>query len=153
MATPVSRWSQRGRCRDLPGQAFEKLAHCHKIQLVGAVENHRLDGESLSQIFGGFCFSCARRTGGSSSKLEVKGARQGQVASEGGGKNASERLKRHLSRLTGRLRGGRRVRVLGRKTHLSVSGVMTSRPEFPRYSYPYKNSAFTARMYRSSLAQ
>lgn len=37
--------------------------------------------------------------------------------------------------------------------HLSVSGVMTKRPELPRYSYPYRNSALTARMYKSSLAQ
>lgn len=39
------------------------------------------------------------------------------------------------------------------RMHLSVSGVMTKRPELPRYSYPYRNSAFTARMYKSSLVQ
>lgn len=38
----------------------------------------------------------------------------------------------------------------GAGLHLSVSGVMTRRPELPRYSYPYKASALIMRTMRVS---
>jgi len=41
------------------GQSFEKLSHCHKIQLIGTVEDHALYSESFGQVFGCFSFSSA----------------------------------------------------------------------------------------------
>lgn len=66
----------------LPGQSFEKFAHCNKVQLIRTVENYRLDRQSLSKVFSCFCLSCACWTCGCPSKLQVQSSCQGQVASK-----------------------------------------------------------------------
>ncbi|TNN40907.1 hypothetical protein EYF80_048924 [Liparis tanakae] len=51
---------------------FEKLAHSNEVQLIRAVEDHRLDSQSLPQVFSGFGLSCPCWTCRSSSKLQVE---------------------------------------------------------------------------------
>lgn len=63
-----------------PGQTLEELAHGHEVQLVRAVEHNCLYGQGLPQVLCGLCFPCASWASWRTSKLEVQGSSQGQIA-------------------------------------------------------------------------
>lgn len=66
-----------------PGQTLEELAHGHEVELVGAVEHNCLYGQGLPQVLCGLCFPCASWASWGTSKLEVQGSCQGQIAPVG----------------------------------------------------------------------
>lgn len=66
-----------------PGEPFEELAHGYEVQLVGAVEDHCLDGQGLPQVLGGLRLPCPCWTRRSPTELQVQGPCEGQVASKG----------------------------------------------------------------------
>ena len=63
------------------GQAFEELAHGHKVQLVAAVEHNGLNSQSFAQILGSLSFTSPSRTSGRPTKFQMESPRQGEVTS------------------------------------------------------------------------